>query len=166
MNEPNDAADGSIASNCYMGIHLTPGGSSKTIVWETPRWLFDALDKEFGFTLDVCATADNAKCDRFFTEADNGLLKDWGTEVCWMNPPYGREIGEWMAKANNAANMGATVVVLIPARTDTEWWHKYAMKHEIRFLRGRLKFGEATEFAPFPSAIIVMRPVTFKLCSM
>ena len=166
MSGINDVFDDSTETRFYMGIHLTPGGSSKTIVWETPRWLFDALNKEFGFTLDVCATADNAKCSRFFTEADNGLLKDWGTDICWMNPPYGREIGEWMVKANNAANMGATVVVLIPARTDTEWWHRYAMKHEIRFLRGRLKFGEATEFAPFPSAIVVMRPVTFKLGSM
>lgn len=140
--------------------------SSATIYWETPQWLFDTLNKEFGFTLDTCATPDNAKCERFFTEDDNGLMKDWGDNVCWMNPPYGAEIARWMAKAHNAANMGATVVCLVPSRTDTEWWHKHAMKHEIRFLRGRLKFGDAVDSAPFPSAVVVMRPDTFRLRGM
>lgn len=145
-----------------MDVHF----SSKTIYWATPQWLFDALNKEFGFTLDVCETKDNAKCEKYLTEEDNALLTDWGDNVCWMNPPYGSEIGKFMAKANNAAGMGATVVCLVPSRTDTEWWHKHAMKHEIRFLRGRLKFGEATDAAPFPSALVVMRPMTFSLRSM
>lgn len=137
--------------------------SSKTVYWETPQWLFDALNGEFGFTLDVCANQENTKCEAFFTEEDNALLKDWGENVCWMNPPYGDAIARFMAKAHNAANMGATVVCLVPARTDTEWWHRYAMKHEIRFLRCRLKFGNAKNRAPFPSAIIIMRPMSFRL---
>jgi phage N-6-adenine-methyltransferase len=138
--------------------------SSETVEWATPQWLFDALDKEFGFTLDPCSTDDNAKCQRHYTRDDNGLLKSWGGEVVWMNPPYGDEIEAWMAKAFGAAmHDGATVVCLVPSRTDTGWWHRYAMKHEIRFLKGRLKFGDATDSAPFPSALIVMRPATFKL---
>ncbi len=81
-----------------------------------------------------------------------------------MNPPYGSEIGKWMAKAHDTAmHESATVVCLVPARTDTAWWHKYAMKHEIRLLRGRLKFGDGRNSAPFPSAIVVMRPVSFSL---
>lgn len=137
--------------------------SSKTIYWSTPQWLFDALDKEFGFSLDVCATPENAKCEQYFTEDDNALLKDWGDNVCWMNPPYGSAIADFMCAAHRAANNGATVVCLVPARTDTAWWHKHAMKHEIRFLRGRLKFGDSEDSAPFPSAVVVMRPDTFRL---
>ena len=144
-----------------MNIHF----SSKSIYWSTPQWLFDALEKEFGFTIDVCANAENAKCKRYFTEDDNALMKDWGPEVCWMNPPYGTEIEKFMAKAHGASLSGATVVCLVPSRTDTKWWHKYAMKHEIRFLRGRLKFGNATDAAPFPSALVVMRPDKFALVS-
>lgn len=138
--------------------------SSETVEWATPQWLFDALHKEFGFTMDVCATLENAKCPFFFTRQDNALLKPWSNAVCWMNPPYGAEIFDFMAKAHGAAmHEGATVVCLVPSRTDTEWWHSFAMKHEIRFLKGRLKFGEATDAAPFPSAIVVMRPKTFTL---
>ena len=137
--------------------------SSETPHWSTPQWLFDALDREFGFTLDVCATAENAKCGAYFSEADNALLRDWEDNVCWMNPPYGTQIAAFMCKAHNAANMGATVVCLVPARTDTAWWHKHAMKHEIRFLRGRLQFGDAQNSAPFPSAVVVMRPDKFRL---
>jgi phage N-6-adenine-methyltransferase len=141
--------------------------SSETAEWPTPQWLFDALNKEFGFTLDVCSTHENAKCARHFTITENGLLQPWSGEVCWMNPPYGDEIKAWMAKAHGAAiHEGSTVVCLVPARTDTEWWHRYAMKHEIRFLRGRLKFGDATDSAPFPSAVIVMRPKSFSLSAI
>ena len=138
--------------------------SSETVEWPTPRWLFDALDSEFGFTLDVCATKENAKCARYYTRADNGLKKPWAGETAWMNPPYGTEIGVWMAKAHGAAtHEGATVVCLVPARTDTNWWHDYGMKHEIRLMRGRVTFEGATAGAPFPSAIIVMRPAAFRL---
>ena len=138
--------------------------SSKTDEWPTPQWLFDALNKEFGFTLDVCSTHENAKCKRHFTREEDGLGKSWNSEVCWMNPPYGTQIKRWMAKAHNETiSECATVVCLVPARTDTKWWHEFAMKHEIRLLKGRLKFGDAVHSAPFPSAIIVMRAATFQI---
>ena len=130
--------------------------SSATDLWSTPQDLFDKLDREFGFTLDVCATTENAKCTRFYTKAEDGLAQPW-TGVCWMNPPYGRTIGNWMAKARKAAKSGATVVALVPARTDTRWWHDYATKGEIRFLPGRLRFGGGEHSAPFPSAIVIFR---------
>ena len=136
--------------------------SQQTDVWGTPQWLFDALHKEFGFTLDPCSDGTNAKCEKFFSIYDSGLPKDWGTETVFMNPPYS-QCEEWMRKAYGAAQEGATVVCLVPARTDTEWWHRYAMKGEIRLLKGRLKFGDATNVAPFPSAVIVFRPKTFQL---
>ena len=140
--------------------------SSETIEWATPQWLFDSLNREFGFTLDPCCTHENAKCERHYTREDNGLMSPWGGCVVFMNPPYGDEIGRWMARAHGAAMLeGATVVCLVPSRTDTAWWHEYAMKHEIRFLRGRLCFGDSETSAPFPSAIIVMRPKEFKLVS-
>lgn len=136
----------------------------ETDVWATPQWLYDALNKEFGFTLDPCSDGTNAKCPKFYTPRENGLLRDWGTETVFMNPPYS-EVDEWMRKAYGAALEGATVVCLIPARTDTQWWHAYVMKAEIRFIRGRLKFGDAENSAPFPSAIVVFRPREFKLVS-
>lgn len=141
-----------------------------TDVWVTPQWLFDALDREFGFTLDPCSDGKNAKCQKFYTPNENGLLRDWGTETVFMNPPYS-EVDEWMRKAYGASQEGATVVCLVPARTDSNWWHDYAMKGEIRFIRGRLRFGEderrfgGSGSAPFPSAILVFRPRQFKLVS-
>lgn len=132
--------------------------SSKTGVWETPRQLFEKLDTEFNFTLDVCALPENAKCRRYFTPEADGLKQVW-SGVCWMNPPYGREIGKWVEKAFESAKAGATVVCLLPARTDTAWWHTYVMEaFEIRFLRGRLRFVGAESSAPFPSAVVVFRP--------
>lgn len=140
--------------------------SSETNEWATPQWLFDALNKEFGFTVDVCSTHENAKCAKHYTRLENGLMKSWAGEVAWMNPPYGNEIWDWMAKASGSvAHEHATVVCLVPSRTDTAWWHQFAMKHEIRFLRGRLKFGDCEDCAPFPSAIVVMRPTMFQLLS-
>ena len=128
--------------------------SSKTDLWSTPQDFFEGLDKEFGFTLDVCATDENAKFHRYFTKETNGLLQEW-SGVCWMNPPYGREIKQWMKKASES---NATVVCLVPARTDTAWWHDYANKaNEIRFIRGRLKFGGSKNSAPFPSAVVIFR---------
>ncbi|MNW46845.1 DNA N-6-adenine-methyltransferase (Dam) [compost metagenome] len=135
-----------------MAVHF----SSETDLWATPKEFFDKLNAEFSFELDVCATPDNAKCDKFYTVHDNGLLQRWGG-VCWMNPPYGRAIGEWVKKAYESAQDGATVVCLVPARTDTRWWHDYCMKGEIRFVRGRLKFGTAKENAPFPNAVVIFR---------
>lgn len=131
--------------------------SSATDMWATPQDFFDRLNAEFGFQLDVCAAPENAKCERYFTAEDDGLAQEW-RGVCWMNPPYGRSIGDWMRKAFESSREGATVVCLVPARTDTAWWHEYAMRAEIRYVRGRLKFGDAKISAPFPSAVVVFRP--------
>lgn len=131
--------------------------SSASNEWETPAKTFDALNAEFGFTLDVAATAENAKCSEFFTQADDGLRQDW-KGVCWMNPPYGREIGKWVKKAYEESLKGALVVRLIPARTCTGWWHDYAAKGEVRFIRGRLRFSGSSINAPFPSAVVIFRP--------
>lgn len=139
----------------------TPGGESKAALytsesgdWETPQALFDVLHAEFGFDLDVCATKETAKCSRFFTPKDDGLQQNW-RGVCWMNPPYGDEIAEWIGKAHQSAADGATVVCLVPARVDTAWWWNHCRFGEIRFLPGRLKFGGSSTGAPFPSAVVV-----------
>lgn len=126
--------------------------------WETPKFLFEGLNAEFGFQTDVCATSVTAKCSQFFTKEDDALAKNWAG-VCWMNPPYGREIHHWMKKAFESSLSGALVVCLIPARTDTRWWHQYVNRAtEVRFLKGRLKFGKAENAAPFPSCVVVFRP--------
>lgn len=130
--------------------------SSKSADWETPQWLYDELDKEFHFTVDVCATEKNAKCRDFFSLEVDGLEQNW-RGVCWMNPPYGRTIGKWVRKAYEESQNGATVVCLLPSRTDTAWWHDYCLKGEIRFLRGRLKFSNSKNSAPFPSVIVIFR---------
>ena len=135
-----------------MNVHF----SSQTNLWSTPQATFDKLNAEFGFTLDVCALPENAKCQRFFTPEQDGLAQVW-SGICWMNPPYGREIGRWIRKAYESAQIGATVVCLIPARTDTAWWHDYVVKGEVRFIRGRLKFGVQKNSAPFPSAVVIFR---------
>ena len=136
-----------------MNVHFMSNSNE----WETPDDLFAKLDAEFHFTLDTCATSKNAKCTKYYTREDDGLNKDWFGEIVFMNPPYGREIGKWVKKASES---NALVVCLIPARTDTAYWHNYAMRGEIRFLRGRLYFirpnGE-TGPAPFPSAIVIFR---------
>ena len=134
--------------------------SSATDVWATPRELFRLLDDEFHFTLDVCALPENATCARYFTPDDDGLRQEW-EGVIWMNPPYGRGIDRWLKKAWDAATHGATVVALLPARTDTRWWHQYVMQaSEVRFLKGRLRFGNAQHCAPFPSCIAIFRPTS------
>lgn len=130
--------------------------SSNTDLWETPQDFFDELDREFHFELDVCATAENRKCRKFFTKVEDGLSQEW-KGICWMNPPYGREIGKWVQKAYESSLKGATVVCLIPARTDTKWFHDYCIHGEIRFIRGRLKFGNSNNSAPFPSAVVIFR---------
>lgn len=127
--------------------------------WETPQDLFDALDKEFCFTLDPCADNENFKCPKYFTEKEDGLKQSWAGYVVFMNPPYGRAIGRWVQKAyeeNTTSNV--TVVGLLPARTDTKWFHDYIYnKTEIRFIRGRLKFSGCTNSAPFPSMIVIWK---------
>lgn len=125
--------------------------SSATDMWETPEEFFKALDAEFHFDVDVCAVKENAKCKKFFSPEQDGLSQEW-RGVCWCNPPYGRKIGEWVRRAYLAAKTGnATVVALLPARTDTKWFHEYIYgKAEIRFVKGRLKFGGGEEQCPVP----------------
>ena len=128
--------------------------TSQTAEWATPQSLFDTLNEQFHFTLDPCATSENTKCKRYFTKADDGLAQPWVGRV-FMNPPYGREIGKWVKKAYEQSQSNAEIVVcLLPARTDTRWWHDYCLKGEIQFVRGRLKFGDAKNAAPFPSVIV------------
>ena len=138
-----------------MNVHF----SSKSNEWTTPQHLFDELNQEFNFTLDPCATQENAKCSRHITIEDDGLSKDWSNDVVFMNPPYGREIKKWIKKAYEESLNGATVVCLIPARTDTMYWHDFIFDKadDIRFLKGRLKFGNGKNSAPFPSAIVVYK---------
>lgn len=136
-----------------MSVHF----SSKSNEWTTPQYLFDELNEEFNFTLDPCATDENAKCSKYFTIEDDGLSKDWSNDVVFMNPPYGREIKKWIKKAYEESLNGATVVCLIPARTDTTYWHDFIFDKtdDIKFLKGRLKFGNSKNSAPFPSAIVI-----------
>lgn len=136
-----------------MAVHY----SSAKQDWETPSDLFAKLHAEFYFTLDACATKANAKVPHYYSPDTDALIQTW-SGVVWMNPPYGRGIGQWVRKAYDSAQMGATVVCLLPARTDTSWWHDYVMMGEVRFLRGRIRFVNAPYAAPFPSAIVVFRP--------
>lgn len=129
--------------------------SSKTDMWETPQDFFDKLNREFHFTLDACATHENAKCENFYSPEQDGLSMPWKGRV-WCNPPYGRRVGQWVEKAHMSAQTGALVVMLLPARTDTAWFHDYIYRRaEIRFIRGRLKFGSSKNSAPFPSMVCV-----------
>ena len=128
--------------------------SSKSENWETPPQFFQALDAEFHFDLDVCALPENAKCTRYYTPEDDGLSQPWNGTV-WCNPPYGRSISAWVKKAAESETM---VVMLLPARTDTEWFHEYIYgKAEVRFIKGRLKFGGSKNSAPFPSMVVIFR---------
>lgn len=131
--------------------------TSATDLWETPQDFFDKLDAEFGFDLDACALPENAKCARYYTPEQDGLSQPW-TGTVWCNPPYGRQIGQWVEKAAQSAAEGATVVMLLPARTDTRWFHQYINgRAEIRFVPGRLKFGGARWNAPFPCMVCIFR---------
>lgn len=136
-----------------MSVHF----SSKTDLWSTPQEFFDKYNAIYKFDTDVCASKENAKCVKFYTKEDDGLSKEW-SGMCWMNPPYGRTIKQWMEKAYKSSLNGATVVCLVPSRTDTAWWHDYAVKGQIEFIRGRLKFGGNKNSAPFPSAVVVFKP--------
>ena len=132
--------------------------SSTTPEWETPQAFYDTLNAEFHFTLDPCCTHDNAKCEKHYTAAEDGLSRPWVGERVFCNPPYGREMPKWIKKCEKEAAGGATVVMLIPARTDTKAFHEHIYgKAEIRFVRGRLKFGGSKNCAPFPSMIVVFR---------
>ena len=134
--------------------------SSNTDQWATPQWFFDEVAKEFDFMLDVCADSTNHKCLNYFDKEKNGLEQNWAEHIefgsaGWMNPPYGREIGKWCERA---ATCGRTIVGLLPARTDTKYFHKWIYhRAEIRFIKGRLKFGDAKNSAPFPSMLVIWR---------
>lgn len=133
--------------------------TSTTDLWNTPQAFFDELNAEFHFTLDPCANDDNHKCDKYYTEQQDGLLQDWGGQIVFCNPPYGRAIGAWVKKCYEESRKPDTLVVmLIPARTDTSYFHDYIYhKAELRFIRGRLHFNEAPQGAPFPSMVVVFR---------
>lgn len=135
-----------------MNVHF----SSKTNEWATPQDFFNKLNEEFIFTLDPCATEENTKCAKFYTQEDDGLSQSWNNEIVFCNPPYGREIKHWVKKASEA--VGGVVVMLIPARTCTSYFHDYIYgKAEIRFIRGRLKFGDSKNSAPFPSMVVIFK---------
>jgi phage N-6-adenine-methyltransferase len=158
--------------------------SSETDLWATPQDFYDRLHSEFDFELDPCCNAENHKCWKYFTAEVDGLAQAWAPHTTFMNPPYRKPehickpnckkktcakrgyhndayipgTGDWIKKAYEEAQKGATVVALIPARTDTEFWHDYVMKAaEIRLVKGRLSFGDGTDSAPFPSAVVVFR---------
>lgn len=132
--------------------------SSETDLWATPQDFFDELDKEFHFTLDPCATPENAKCKKYYTVKEDGLKQDWQGETVFCNPPYGKAIKNWVKKCyEESRKPNTTVVMLIPARTDTTYFHEYIYKKakEIRFVKGRLKFGCSKNSAPFPSMVVI-----------
>ncbi|MBP3521980.1 MAG: phage N-6-adenine-methyltransferase [Clostridia bacterium] len=136
--------------------------SSNRMDWETPDDLFERVNKEFRFTLDAASSHENAKCKRHYTEKEDGLSKNWGGETVWVNPPYGKELPKWIQKcAQEGRKQNTTVVMLIPARTDTKAFHEHIYgRAEIRFIKGRLKFKGAKTGAPFPSMLVVFRGET------
>lgn len=133
--------------------------SSKNTEWATPIDTFEALNSEFAFNLDACATSENTKCERFFDIEDDGLQQDWGTSHVFCNPPYGKHLPAWMEKCFQASRKGALVVALVPASTSTRWFHDWVLgKAELRFVKGRLTFEGAPYAAPFGSLIAIYRP--------
>ncbi len=133
--------------------------SSKTDKWATPQKLFDELNQEFHFTLDPCADETSYKCQKYFTEKEDGLLQNWEGHRVFCNPPYGKKIKKWVEKCYREGHKDNTLVVLlIPARTDTTYFHDYIQhRAEIRFIAGRLKFGDSATGAPFPSMLVIFR---------
>lgn len=141
--------------------------SSKEESWATPQKFFDELDREFHFDLDACASIENTKCSEFYSKEQDGLQQDWGGRKVFCNPPYGRQkTGLWIQKAFTESQKPKTLVVcLVPSRTDTKWFHEYVLgKAEIRFVKGRLKFGDSKESAPFPSMVVIYRSNNGKEC--
>ena len=131
--------------------------TSNTQEWATPQKVFDELDAEFHFTLDPCCSHENAKCEKHYTIEDDGLSKSWAGEIVFCNPPY-KDMSKWAKKCYEESLNGTLVVMLVPARTDTRWFHDYIYgKAEIRFIKGRLKFGNAKQSAPFPSMVVIYR---------
>lgn len=141
--------------------------SLESVVWGTPKEIFNPIDKEFGFTLDVCAIEANSKCSKFFSPEQNGLNQSWSNEVCWCNPPYGKEVVRWCKKALSESYNGATTVLLIPCKTNTNWWHDYVIPYaEVRFIRGRIAFlypdgTQSKQQLPWPLAFVIYKPRTY-----
>lgn len=137
--------------------------SSNSDEWATPQKFFDEINAEFNFNLDACATKENHKCDKYFTVHENGLLEDWGGYRVFCNPPYSN-ISEWVEKAyRETCKDNTLVVLLIPCRTDTKYFHNYIyQRSEIRFVKGRLKFGDGKNSAPFPSMLVIFRGANLK----
>lgn len=132
--------------------------TSNTCEWATPQKFYNELNNEFHFNLDPCSTKENHKCQNYFTKEQDGLVQKWVGYRVYCNPPYGREISKWVEKAYIENKSGTFVVMLLPARTDTKWFHDYIYKqHEIRFIKGRLKFNDGKNNAPFPSMVVIMR---------
>jgi len=144
---------------------LTPGMySSHSCEWETPQEFFDRLDDIYHFDLDVCATAQNTKCSRYFTRAQDGLSQNWAPCRCWMPPPYGTEIKEWVEKASESETL---VVGLLPARLETQWFNKHVYgKAEIIIVEKRLRFGGGASTAPFGSIVAVWNDHTVDLAAL
>lgn len=148
-----------------MFFHRPVSKTSLDDKWTTPRSYWDVISQEFTFDLDAAALSSSALCQNWYgpdhpePSRRDAFLNDWCQDgkTIWLNPPYGRTMKQWLAKADLEASHGATVVCLIPARTDTSWWHDYCMKHEYRLIRGRLKFNEGKDDAPFASALVIMR---------
>lgn len=139
--------------------------SSQSILWETAQPFFDKLNAKYCFTLDVCALPENTKCKHYFSPKEDGLKQPW-TGRCWMNPPYGKEISKWVEKAYQESAKGALVVALLPARTDTRWFHKFIyQQHGVttHFIKGRVRFANAKHTAPFPSLIVIFHRFTHAL---
>jgi site-specific DNA-methyltransferase (adenine-specific) len=134
--------------------------SSASHEWPTPNDFFKLLDNEFHFDLDPCATHENAKCKKYFTKDNDGLRQSWETHIVFCNPPYGKDMRAWAQKCWDASISGATVVLLAHSRTDTRWFHDwvYNKAAEIRFVRGRLRFGDGKQSAPFPSMVAIFKP--------
>ena len=133
--------------------------SSERMDWETPQDFFDELDKKYHFTLDPCASKYNHKCNKYYTKEDDGLLKSWKNEIVFCNPPYGRSIYNWVKKCSEESKH-STIVLLIPSRTDTKYFHEFLYKKEnveLIFIKGRLKFGDGKNSAPFPSMLAIFR---------
>jgi len=151
MSEPHKTRLGNLGKDY--------GAVSKSVEWETPQNLFDRLNDEFNFTLDVAASDKLHKCERYFTKEQDGLKQSWARERCYMNPPYGRDIADWVEKANLETQMDCPIVVaLLPVRADTRWFHEHILYNaEIRFIKGRLKFGGFKHGAAFASMICIWR---------
>ena len=150
-----------------MTFYSTTALTSLDDTWTTPKKFYEKLNEEFNFKLDAAALKSSALCKKWYgpdhpeVNRRDAFLHNWTEEAenssIWLNPPYGRTIKEWFKKANLESRRGGVVVCLVPARTDTAWWWDYCIEHEIRFIRGRLKFGNQPNSAPFPSAVIIMK---------